>query len=135
MDNPIRIRLDWSELDLFDHINNVHYFKFIQAARVRLWEQIGLYQDYKKTNIGPILANASCNFLKPLYYPGFVTIETKVTFIKNSSFGFSHTFYNDDNQRVAEASDVMVYYNFNLNENTPIPNWLREQLIPHLIGQ
>ncbi|MCE3258723.1 MAG: hypothetical protein K0S12_364, partial [Bacteroidetes bacterium] len=30
----IKIQLDWSEMDLFGHVNNVAYFKYIQAARV-----------------------------------------------------------------------------------------------------
>lgn len=129
----LKIRLDWSELDHFGHINNVHYYKFIQSSRVNFWEQTGIYEYYKTSLLGPILANASCNFLKPLHYPGNVTIVADVVFVKNSSFSLRHRMYNDDNELVAEGSDVMVFFDYNENHSIVVPEWLREQLIPHII--
>ncbi len=47
------IRIDWSEIDLFGHINNLAIMKYVQSARVNYLELIGLmqmqaeYTDYK----------------------------------------------------------------------------------------
>jgi len=35
--SKLPIRIDWSEMDLFGHVNNVMYFKYIQASRVNYW--------------------------------------------------------------------------------------------------
>ena len=126
--NQLSIKLDWSELDLFGHINNVAYYKYVQASRVNLWKNIGLYQDFLATNIGPILANCNCNFFQPLFYPGQIKIEATVAFVKNSSFGFLHRIFNENGALAAEATDVMVYYNFNKKAKQEIPVWLKNEL-------
>ncbi|GIV28450.1 MAG: hypothetical protein KatS3mg027_2264 [Bacteroidia bacterium] len=49
----LKLRIDWSELDYFGHVNNVSFFKYIQAGRVNYWEKIGLIEYYKQHKIGP----------------------------------------------------------------------------------
>src|SRR6201996_6989661 len=98
MDNfpvKLRLRIDWSEMDLFGHVNNVSYFKYIQASRVNYWEAIGLVHVFDEQKIGPILLSTSCQFIKPLHYPGHVDINARIEFIKNTSFGIHHQLLND----------------------------------------
>jgi len=121
----LQLRLDWSEMDLFGHINNVMYFKFIQASRVNYWEHVGLMRDYYKDKIGPILVSTGCQFSKPLFYPDNIVIEVRVEFIKTTSIGLHHRISNGKNELVAEAHDVIVLYNFIKNEKVPIPAELR----------
>lgn len=122
------IRLDWSELDLFGHINNVSYFKFIQAARVNLWEECGISSYFQKTQVGPMLASCSCDFKQPLFFPGNILVRTRVTHIGTTSFQTEHSIYNHNNEIAAIGKDAMVYFDFNKNEKTPIPGWLKEKL-------
>lgn len=122
----LHLRLDWSEMDLFGHINNVMYFKYIQASRVNYWEKIGLMKDYYKEKTGPILVSTECRFQKPLFYPGNIAVEARVEFIKTTSIGLHHRIVNNKNEIAAEAHDVIVLYNFATNEKTPIPKELRE---------
>jgi acyl-CoA thioester hydrolase len=86
----LQLRLDWSEMDLFGHINNVMFFKYVQASRVNFWEQIGLMSDYYKDKIGPILVSSGCQWQKPLFYPDNIAIEVRVEFIKTTSIGLHH---------------------------------------------
>ena len=58
----LELRIDWSELDYFGHVNNVSFFKYIQAARVNYWDQIGLTKSHLETHIGPMLASCKCDF-------------------------------------------------------------------------
>ncbi len=119
------LRIDWSELDAFGHVNNVMFYKYLQAARVRFWEQIGLYEQYKSEGIAPLLASATVDFKKPLMYPGNVTIQSTVAFVKNTSFGLEYSLLNDNNEIVALGRDAMVLYDFNKNEKLSIPDDLR----------
>jgi acyl-CoA thioester hydrolase len=118
----LAIRIDWSELDLFGHVNNVSFFKYIQSSRIHLWEKL----DFKEN--GFMLASCSCKFIKPLVYPGNVKVNVSVDFIKNSSFGLHHQLINDQNEIVAEASDVLVLFDFVKNEKVTISDALRTQL-------
>jgi acyl-CoA thioester hydrolase len=117
----LELRIDWSELDYFGHVNNVSFFKYIQAARVNYWEIIGLSQSHIESNIGPMLASCKCDFKQPLFYPGQITVLTRVEFIKNTSFSFHHKILNSKGETAAEAQDVMVMFDFNKNEKTEFP--------------
>lgn len=117
----LELRIDWSELDLFGHVNNVAFFKYIQAARVNYWEISGLDHLFKDSNHGPILASCHCNFKLPLFYPGSVKVETHCAYIKNTSFSFQHIIYNDNGEIAAEATDIIVMYDFNENVKMPFP--------------
>lgn len=124
----LRLRIDWSEMDLFGHVNNVMFMKYVQAARVNYWETIGLTQLHQQEGRGPMLASTGCRFLKPLHYPGELRVLTRLAFIKNTSFGFKHLLLNAGNEPVAEAEDVVVFYNFHKSEKEMIPDFLRERI-------
>ena len=125
---PVRLplRIDWSEMDLFGHVNNVAYFKYIQASRVNYWEVSGLSRNFQKDRIGPILLSTGCQFIKPLYYPGNLVIESRIEFIKITSFGIHHRILNEQGEVAAEAHDVIVTFDFNKNEKVPVPDDFRE---------
>jgi acyl-CoA thioester hydrolase len=117
----LELRIDWSELDYFGHVNNVSFFKYIQASRVNYWDSIGLTQSHRETNIGPMLASCKCDFKRPLYYPGKITVGAKMDFIGKTSFGLFHCIFDDKGKIAAEARDVMVMYNFNSDEKVLFP--------------
>lgn len=121
----LKLRIDWSEMDLFGHVNNVSFFKYIQAARVNYWDKIDLNRMHANQNIGPILASTGCQFKKPLFFPGNITIKSRVEFIKNTSFSLQHILLNDTNEIAAEAEDIIVIYDFNKNEKAGIPGFLK----------
>lgn len=122
------LRIDWSEMDILGHVNNVMYFKYIQAARVNYWEAMGFTEQLGAGGLGPMLASCTCQFKKPLYYPGQVTILSRVDYIKNTSFGISHRLLNDREEVVAEAQDVVVAYDFSSNQKVNMPQHLREKI-------
>jgi len=113
-------------MDLFGHINNVSYFKYVQASRVHYWELTGLAATFSVTRIGPILLSTGCQFIQPLFYPGGIAVESRVEFMKNTSFGIHHRIVNEAGEVCAEAHDVIVMFDFNTNQKVPIPQEFRE---------
>ena len=124
----LKLRIDWSEIDLFGHVNNLAILKYVQAARVHFLETIGLMQLQSETKTGPILASITCQFAKPLFYPGEVTVFSKVDSIKNTSFEIQHAIYDDQNEIAARARDIIVFFNFVKNNKLLIPDDLREMI-------
>lgn len=126
------IRIDWSDLDSYEHVNNVSIIRFLQSARVTFWERSGLYESFEKHKKGPILVSTKCDFKKELHYPGTVTIHTKVSRIGNSSFQLHHFLQNESDDLCAEGFDTAVCYNFNTKEKYTIPDALRDFMKQHL---
>ncbi|MGE0654045.1 MAG: acyl-CoA thioesterase [Pyrinomonadaceae bacterium] len=124
----LHLRIDWSELDYFGHVNNVSFFKYIQASRVHYWDTIGLTKFHKDNSVGPMLVSCTCDFKQPLFYPGNITVLTRTEFIKNTSFGFCHRMIDENGRTAAEAQDVMVMFDFNSNTKALFPQLLREKI-------
>ncbi|MEI6575284.1 MAG: thioesterase family protein [Bacteroidota bacterium] len=122
------LRIDWSELDFLGHVNNISFFKYIQASRINCLERMGFTVISPEITIGPILASAKCDFRQSLYYPGQVFMQARVEFIKTTSFGIAHQLFNDKNELAAEAHDVIVLYDYQKNEKVKIPAELRARI-------
>ena len=124
----LNLRLDWSEMDIFGHINNVMFMKFIQASRVNYWEKIGISGQFKETGIGPMLASTSCQFKKPLFYPGNITVEAKVISIGTTSFKLNHRILDQNGELAAIGEDVVVLFDFKRNEKVVIPEEIKKKI-------
>ncbi len=116
LETNINLRIDWSELDAFGHINNVMIMKYVQAARLNYIETIGLMHLHRTQNIGFMVAETNCQFKKELHFPGNISIDTKTIFVKNTSFSLEHTLTNDAGEIVAIAKDVLVVFDFTKKE-------------------
>lgn len=124
----LELRIDWSEIDLFGHINNLAIMKYIQTARVNYLEGIGMLPLQAGTGIGPVMASTSCQFKQQLFYPGKVAVHSKVEQIKNTSFQMRHAVFNEAHELVAEGHDVVVMYDFSRNSKQAIPEVYRRRI-------
>lgn len=124
----LKIRLDWSEMDMFQHINNVSYFKFAQANRINILEKVGLQKSFADTGVGPTLAHTECDFKKELTYPGNVFVRSSIKEIRNTSFVIQHQFFNDNDVLCATAMDVLVVYDYKNGQKHSIPQNIRQRL-------
>lgn len=121
----LELRLDWSEMDLFGHINNVSYFKYLQSARVQFWETTGLAAIFRKERKGPILASVKCDFIQPLHYPGKIRILTHLAECGNTSFRLHHRIESESGVLCAEGQDVLVMFDHNTQEKLSLPESLK----------
>lgn len=124
----LELRIDWSEMDLFGHVNNVSFFKYVQASRVNVWEQMGLLADWEATGTGPLLASCKCDFRRPLHYPGRVHIGAGVKAVGNTSFVLRHHLLDAQGEIAAEAEDVIVLFDYRQQQKVVLPETWREQL-------
>ncbi|MBL7921479.1 MAG: acyl-CoA thioesterase [Bacteroidia bacterium] len=124
----IVLKIDWSDLDLFGHVNNVAFFKYIQAARVNYCESIGLTAINEKNKLGFIVASTNCSFKIPLRYPGNIKVFSKIDWIRNSSFQLSHLIVNDKNEIAAESVDIVVVFDYEKKSKTNISSELKTKM-------
>lgn len=119
------LKIDWSDLDLFGHVNNVAFFKYIQSARINYCELIDLTSTNENDKLSFIVAAINCSFKSPLNYPGSVRVFTKVDWIKNSSMQLGHLLVDQNDQIVAESTDVLVVFDYSKNKKALIPSDLK----------
>ncbi len=124
----IELRVDWGDLDLFGHVNNLAILKYVQSGRVNYLEALGLMQPPAETKIGVILASTNCQFRQPLFYPGQITVCSTVDEIKNTSFRLRHGVYNQNREIAAETQDVLVLFDYSRRAKLNIPDDIRQRI-------
>jgi acyl-CoA thioester hydrolase len=70
-----RIAIRWGDMDAMGHVNNTVYFRYMEQARIAWFESLVPRAD-AWGEISIVIVNASCNFRRPINYPG--TVEVKV---------------------------------------------------------
>lgn len=119
------LRIDFSDLDMYRHVNNLTFIRFLQSGRVNFWEATGLTNLLSESNKGAILVSTHCDFKKSLFYPGTATVKTKLAYIRNSSFALDQLILNEKGEVCAEGRDIAVFFDFDEDKALPIPPELR----------
>lgn len=86
------IRVRYAETDQMGVAYHAHFFVWCEVARVELLRQLGF--DYKKMEMQdgchlPVV-EATCRYKAPARYDDVVTIETRVSGLRNSVIKFAY---------------------------------------------
>jgi acyl-CoA thioester hydrolase len=128
----IDISVAWGEMDAFQHVNNVAYFRYFESARIRYSEILGLLTFREQTGIGPILRSASCRYKLPLTYPDMISVGTKITGMEEDRFTMKYVVVSHKHQKIAaEGEGVIVMYNYHEGKKTAIPEAIRKKIIAY----
>jgi acyl-CoA thioester hydrolase len=125
----IEIPIAWGDMDAFQHVNNVAYFRYFESARILYSEKLGLHRLKDETGIGPILGSTSCKYRLPLTYPDTVSVGAKVVDLAEDRFTMKYVIVSRKHQKIAAEGDgVVVMYNYQEGKKTAIPDEIRERI-------
>lgn len=125
----VGLPVTWGEMDAFGHVNNTVYFRYFETARIKYFEEIGLTEMLSSVGIGPILADTSCKYQKPLFYPDNLTVGTRVISMGNSSIVMEHLVVSDKVGVAAYGQAVVVIYDYDKAMKTAIPDFVRSAIL------
>jgi acyl-CoA thioester hydrolase len=119
---PIR----WGDMDAMGHVNNTVYFRFMEQARIG-WFDALVPQGEAWRSTGIVIANASCNFKRPINYPGTVEVKLLVGPPGGSSVP---TYYElrVDEELHADGEATVVFIDMQMQKPIRIPQNIREAL-------
>lgn len=125
----IEIPVAWGEMDSFQHVNNIVYFRYFESVRIAYSEKLGLQRMREETGIGPILGSAGCRFKLPLTYPDTVSVGAKITAMETDRFSMKYVIVSHKHGKVAAEGDgVVVLYDYRENRKTAIPDDIRKRI-------
>ena len=116
----------WGDMDALGHVNNTHFFRWFESARIRLFEHLGI-RAIQPLAIGPILATASCDFLKPIHYPNTVVTSARVARIGETSMGIDYEIRDEGNSEIvyARGTSVIVMIDYQTGAKVRVPEDVR----------
>ena len=124
----VRFPLQWGEMDALGHVNNARFFTWFETARIALFERIGVLSS-RPGPVGPILATTSCDFLRPVVYPGEMRVGTRVTKVGNTSFHMEYAVGRaDETELSARGSSVIVLVDYATGAKVPVPDEVRQAI-------
>ncbi len=125
----IEIPLAWGDMDAFQHVNNVVYFKHFESARISYFEKINFLEVMNKTGIGPILASTQCRYKIPLTYPDQVTVGARVETIEKDRFIMKYAVISHKFCKIAALGEgELVTFDYNSNKKALIPDEIRKRI-------
>ena len=124
-----KIPVLWGDMDSFQHVNNVIYFRYFESARIQYFDTLGWNEIMKQEGIGPILGSTSCRFRIPLTYPDTVFVGAKITEMEEKCFTMEYLIVSERHpEPVAEGTGVVVCYNYKKNKTTQIPEAIQQAI-------
>ncbi len=125
----VAIPVAWGDMDAYQHVNNVVYARWLETARIRYLEAIGLLSRKQEDGVGPILARTVIDYLRPVTYPDTVHVGATVTRVGRSSFTMAFRLRGERlGAEVATAEQVMVVYDYRAGRTAEIDQRLRDAI-------
>ena len=125
----IQIPVAWGEMDAFQHVNNIVYFRYFESARIAYLERMGFLEIMEQTGVGPILAATNCRFRKALTYPDTLSVGARVAEIGADRLTMRYRVVSHKLQAVAaEGEGTLVAYDYQAGRKTTLPDAIRQRI-------
>lgn len=120
----IRLPVQWGEMDAFQHVNNVVYFRYQETSRIKYFA--ALTNEIKDpsfdakafqagTGLGPIMSETAVKFIYPLQAPDTILVGASAHMLDNSlnRFQMSHSIWSlTSNRLVAQGTGTVASFNY-----------------------
>ena len=115
-------KVEWGDMDSFQHVNNTVYFSYFERVRIAFFNEHGLLTSMKNDGKGPILASTNCRFRTALEYPDSFYIGTNITDLEEDRFLMKYAIYSEKNNCIAaEGEGFIIYFDYIDNVKAKIP--------------
>jgi acyl-CoA thioester hydrolase len=123
------IETRFADFDMMGHVNNAHYFTYMEIGRTRYWKQ-AVNWDWKKT--GVVIANASLSYILPILLEDEVHMYIRTSRIGTTSFDLEYLIVkmvNGAESICSEGKTVCVAYDYQSKTPIPIPEYEKDKMM------
>ena len=125
------VTVRFHEVDMLGVCNNAVYINYFETARLEYIKAAGLMPEkgiFSDGNIFFMVRN-EINYRSYAYYDDVLDVYSKISFIKNSSFGYDHLIIKQKSSEViVEGKGVVVYVDPKTRKASPLPESFIEKV-------
>lgn len=116
----------WGDMDALGHVNNARYFRWMESARIALFERIGVIAS-GPSSVGPILATTTCDFLAPAHYPATIRADVRVSKVGETSITMEYEMRDAAaaDKIYARGTSVIVMVDYTTMQKIRVPDDVR----------
>jgi acyl-CoA thioester hydrolase len=119
----------WGEMDAYQHVNNVVYFRYFENSRLEYFRRLDWLAMQNDTGVGPILASTQARFRKPLTYPDVIQIAARIAEVGVDRLVMEHRIVSRRLGAVAtEGEGIIVTFDYARGAKASVPDELRRRI-------
>lgn len=96
--------IQWGEMDAFNHLNNVIYYRYAETARIAYLQALGMFDGSMVT----MLAQSSCQYLRPVTFPDTLLLGVRCQRLGNTSIVIEYSYYSCAQQAIVANSEAVI---------------------------
>lgn len=96
--------IHWGEMDAFNHLNNVVYYRYAESARIGYLQALGMFDGSMVT----VLAQSSCQYLRPVTYPDTLLLGVRCQHLGTTSIVIEYSYYSSAQCAVVATAEAVV---------------------------
>lgn len=123
------IETRFADFDMMGHVNNAVYFTYMEIARTKYWKQ-AISWDWEQT--GVVIAQASLDYISPVYLKDKISMYVRTSRIGNSSFDLEYMLVkhvNNKEEVCTKGKSVCVAFDYATKKAAPVPEKERAKMI------
>ena len=118
------VTIRFHEVDMLGVCNNAVYINYFETARLEYIKAAGLMPKDGIFSDGKIffMVRNEINYLDHAYYDDVLDVYSRISYIKNSSFGYDHLIVKQKSgKEIVNGKGVVVYVDQKTRKSTPLP--------------
>jgi acyl-CoA thioester hydrolase len=119
------------EVDMLGVCNNAVYINFFETARLEYIKTVGLMPEKGIFSDGKIffMVRNEINYRSHAYYDDMLEVYSRISYIKNSSFGYDHLIVKQKTgEIIVDGKGVVVYVDPTTRKASPLPGSFIEKV-------
>lgn len=96
--------IQWGEMDAFNHLNNVVYYRYAESARITYLQALGMFDGSMVT----MLAQSSCQYLRPVIYPDTLLLGVRCQRLGTTSIVIEYCYYSCAQQAIVATAEAVL---------------------------
>jgi acyl-CoA thioester hydrolase len=125
------VTVRFHEVDMLGVCNNAVYINFFETARLEYIKAAGLMPEKGIFSDGKIffMVRNEINYRSHAYYDDVLEVYSKISHIKNSSFGYDHLIVKQKTgEIIVDGKGVVVYVDPKTRKSTSLPESFIEKV-------
>lgn len=96
--------IQWGEMDAFNHLNNVVYYRYAESARIAYLQTLKMFDGSMVT----MLAQSSCQYLRPVTYPDNLLLGVRCQRLGTTSIIIEYSYYSCMQQAIVATAEAAI---------------------------
>jgi acyl-CoA thioester hydrolase len=130
--HKISVVVRFNEVDMLGVCNNAVYINYFEHARLQYMKNAGMTNDKSLFPEGRLffVVRNEINYYDHARYDDELNIYTRISYIKNSSFGFEQLVeLAGSNKIIADGKGVIVQVDPETRKSTPLPQEFYDRIV------